>query len=237
MKNIAKPNCKTHCGNIAVPNHFGIGEDTGCSLDNSFYVTCDLSFNPPKLFIRSTNQEIQRISDSELRIFTRVSYKCYNQTGFVDDKKLWYSSLANFTFSVKNMLTVIGCYDYGLIEGAYGVNFSSGCIGLCSEAQDVPDGQCSGKGCCQISITKGLKYYDVTLGTFPNRTSVWSFNKCAYVFLAEEGAFKFHGNQDLKNHLKFVDRTRSTVLVVGIVIDATKGTRVTHILIKAAKVS
>ncbi|GJT12386.1 wall-associated receptor kinase 2-like protein [Tanacetum coccineum] len=77
------------------------------------------------------------------------------------------------------MLTVIGCYDYGLIEGAYGVNFSGGCIGLGSEAQDVPDGQCSGKGCCQISITKGLKYYDVTLGTFPNRTSVWSFNKCA----------------------------------------------------------
>ncbi|GKB11541.1 hypothetical protein Tco_0845464 [Tanacetum coccineum] len=112
------------------------------------------------------------------------------------------------------MLTVIGCYDYGLIEGAYGVNFSSGCIGLCSEAQDVPDGQCSGKGCCQISITKGLKYYDVTLGTFPNRTSVWSFNKCAYAFLAEEGTFKIHGDRDLKNHLKFVDRTQSTVPVV-----------------------
>ncbi|GKC16194.1 zinc finger MYM-type protein 1-like protein [Tanacetum coccineum] len=157
---------------------------------------------------------VERISESELRIFTRVSYKCYNQTGFVDDKKLWYSSLANFTFSVKNMLTVIGCYDYGLIEGAYGVNFSGGCIGLGSEAQDVPDGQCSGKGCCQISITKGLKYYDVTLGTFPNRTSVWSFNKCAYAFLAEEGTFKIHGDRDLKNHLKFVDRTQSTVPVV-----------------------
>ncbi|GKB72876.1 kinase RLK-Pelle-WAK family protein [Tanacetum coccineum] len=120
MQNIAKPNCKTHCGNIAVPYPFGIGEDSGCSLDKSFYVTCNSThYDPPKLFIGSTNIEIYNISDSELRIFTGVSYRCYNRNGDVTNESSWYyvNLPGLFTFSIKNMFTVIGCNDLATIIG------------------------------------------------------------------------------------------------------------------------
>ncbi|PWA79320.1 EGF-like calcium-binding [Artemisia annua] len=90
MNNIAKPGCKSHCGNITVPYPFGIGEGAGCSLDEFFYVTCNSThFDPPKLFTGSSNIEIYNISvsESELRIFTSVSYKCYKRDGDVNREK------------------------------------------------------------------------------------------------------------------------------------------------------
>ncbi|KAI3756404.1 hypothetical protein L1987_56224 [Smallanthus sonchifolius] len=89
INNIAKPNCPTHCGNVTVPYPFGIGNGTGCSIDNSFHVTCNTSYEPPKLFLRSSTIEIYSISDSELRIETGVAYRCYNQDGSIDDESDW----------------------------------------------------------------------------------------------------------------------------------------------------
>ncbi|KAD7477971.1 hypothetical protein E3N88_01107 [Mikania micrantha] len=133
--------------------------------------------------------EIYNISDLELRILTIVSSQCYNQTGYVDG----YTSYTNigrrkaFTFSTKNKFTVIGCDDYALISGIDDAYFSGGCFGLCREEDDVTDGECSGIGCCQASIPKGLTYYNVTLDTLHDHSDVWSFNECGYGFLAEEG--------------------------------------------------
>ncbi|PWA73077.1 pentatricopeptide repeat (PPR) superfamily protein [Artemisia annua] len=89
MNYIAKPGCQTHCGNITVPYPFGIGKDTGCSLDDSFYMNCNTSFDPPKLYFASSSlesstiNEVFNISDSELRTFTRVGSRCYNKDGNV----------------------------------------------------------------------------------------------------------------------------------------------------------
>ncbi|GJS31039.1 kinase RLK-Pelle-WAK family protein [Tanacetum coccineum] len=211
MNYIAKQGCQTHCGNITVPYPFGIGKDTGCSLGSSFYVNCNTSFDPPKLFIKSGNIRIYNISDSELRIFTNVGYRCYDQNRSV----YIYpgTDLAGlFTFSEKNKLTVIGCDDYALITGS---NYSSGCFGLCSKSSDVDEGECSGKGCCKTSITKGLTYYDVTLNTFNQHRNVSDFNECGYAFLSEEGSFRFGGAKDLSaTYIDFYNRVRSSVPVV-----------------------
>ena len=92
----------------------------------------------------------------------------------------WWTNLSvfnfMFTFSEKNKFTVIGCDDYALITGSEGDSYSSGCFGLCSNLSDVDEGECSGKGCCQTSITKGLKYYNVTLNTFHQHSDVSDFN-------------------------------------------------------------
>ncbi|CAA2985838.1 wall-associated receptor kinase 2-like [Olea europaea subsp. europaea] len=82
-----------------------------------------------------------------------------------------------------NKFTIVGCDDLALIAGTEGRNFTSGCVSLCSEKEDLLDGYCSGIGCCQTSIPKGLQRFSVVLGSLDNHTEVWSFDPCGYAFL------------------------------------------------------
>nr|XP_043638035.1 wall-associated receptor kinase 2-like [Erigeron canadensis]XP_043638036.1 wall-associated receptor kinase 2-like [Erigeron canadensis] len=212
---ISKPNCSSTCGDVTVPYPFRIGNDTGCSLDDTFYVTCDTSVKPPKLYLTSSNIEIYNISDSELRINTGAGYKCYASNGTVTQDYNYWTNLAyeGFTFSEKNMFTVIGCDDLALIEWV-GDHYFSGCSATCSGPVDVPDGRCSGEGCCQSPIPKGLKYYNVTLNSFRNHTDIWSINDCGYAFLGDVGTFKFLGASDLSASSGLEKRVEANVQVV-----------------------
>ncbi|GJZ66217.1 wall-associated receptor kinase 2-like protein [Tanacetum coccineum] len=222
MNNIAKPGCQTHCGNVAVPYPFGIGKDTGCSLDDSLYLSCNTSFDPPKLYLPSFKQdsvfEIHNISDSELRVFTNVGSKCYDQYGNLTNDYDSVTGLFNgFTFSEKNKFTVIGCDDIVVIQGS-GVEsvdpYASSCLGFCTELSDVVVGECSGNGCCQTSITKGLRNYNVVFRTLKRHQDVWRINDCGYAFLGEQNTFRFGGASDLSNSSNIIQRVESSVLVV-----------------------
>ncbi|KAI3677563.1 hypothetical protein L6452_36829 [Arctium lappa] len=214
--NIAKQGCQTQCGNLIVPYPFGIGVGKRCSLDESFDLTCNSTKSPPKLFYGSGNIEILNISDSEARVSNSVGYTCYNQLGNVTQEAAAWTNLwtTPFTFSQKNKFTVVGCDDFAFIRGKNEANFSSGCWGTCNEANEVPGGYCSGIGCCQTSIPKGLKDYSVTLFTFNSHTRVESFNPCGMAFLGEEYSFQFLGARDLYNYTEFYDRTLSKVPIV-----------------------
>ncbi|KAI3795028.1 hypothetical protein L1987_37672 [Smallanthus sonchifolius] len=81
----------------------------------------------------------------------------------------------------------------------------SACFGLCQTPSNVRKGQCSGIGCCQIPIPKGLSYYTATL----------HYNECGFGLLVEEGGFEFGGATDLSsNYTEFVNRIRSNMVVV-----------------------
>ncbi|KAI3677558.1 hypothetical protein L6452_36824 [Arctium lappa] len=210
---IGKQGCQTQCGSVTIPYPFGIGVENGCSLDESFNMTCNSTENPPKL-VYGENIEVYNISDFEVRISTSIGYTCYNQEGNVtQETDAWtmFPTTSPFTFSRKNKFTVIGCDDFAFITGT---NFTSGCWGICSGENEVPDGYCSGIGCCQTSIPKGLKDYRVRLFTFNNHTRVESFNPCGMAFLGEEDSFKFLGASDLYNYTEFYDRTLSVVPIV-----------------------
>ncbi|KAJ9545338.1 hypothetical protein OSB04_025045 [Centaurea solstitialis] len=212
--NIAKRGCQTHCGNLTVPYPFGIGVDRGCSLDESFDLNCSSTENPPKLFYGSTYIEIYNISDFEVRVSNDISFTCYNQKGNVDGQYnaefvLWNTP---FSFSQKNKFTVIGCDDLGSIITT---NFSTGCWGTCNEKNEVSDDEhCSGNGCCQTSIAKGLKDYITSFFSFDNHTKIQSFNPCGMAFLGEEDRFKFLGASDLNNIDELIDKTLSSVPIV-----------------------
>ncbi|KAD7477882.1 hypothetical protein E3N88_01018 [Mikania micrantha] len=213
--NIAKPNCPTACGNVIVPYPFGIGTD--CSLDYTFNLTCNTyNHESPKLFIGDGNLRIYSISESELRIITIVSSQCYNQSGYVDGYTSYTSIRSDMplTFSTKNKFTVVGCDDYALISGRDDTYFSGGCYGICREKDDVVDGECSGIGCCQASMPKGLKYYNITLDTLNKHSDVWSFNECGYGFLVEEGKYKFNKSDLSANYQDFKNRIKSTMPIV-----------------------
>ncbi|KAJ9545012.1 hypothetical protein OSB04_024719 [Centaurea solstitialis] len=209
---IGKQGCQTQCGNVIVPYPFGIGLGKGCSLDVSFDLNCRSN---EKLFHRSSNIKIYNISNFEARVANSIGYICYNEQGNVTQENEAMTILQTtepFTFSQKNKFTVIGCDDYGSINGT---NFSGLCWGTCSNELEVSYGHCSGiGGCAQISITKGLKRYNVNLSSGRNHSGIYYFNPCGMMFLGEEGSFKFLGVTDLINYTEFLNRTLSSVPIV-----------------------
>ncbi|GKA79175.1 hypothetical protein Tco_0785771, partial [Tanacetum coccineum] len=145
-----------------------------------------------------SSQQCRMNVDPEFRLFTGVSYKCYDKSGDVVQEYSWWNHLhPQFTFSENKMFTVIGCDDYALVRGLEGDSYSSGYFGLCGSLSDVAAGECSGKGCCQISITKGHKYFEATLNTFSRHINVSDFNNCGLAFLSEEGSFLFGRAKDI----------------------------------------
>uniref|UniRef100_A0A803KWP0 Uncharacterized protein n=1 Tax=Chenopodium quinoa TaxID=63459 RepID=A0A803KWP0_CHEQI len=112
-----------------------------------------------------------------------------------------------------NKFTVVGCDDVSVIQaqGSLGRSFTSGCVAVCSKPQQVLNGSCSGTGCCQTSIPKGLKAFYISAVSLSNHTNV-SFNPCSYAFLAEQDKFSFNVS-DLSD-LTFVERTLDNVPVV-----------------------
>ncbi|PIA65081.1 hypothetical protein AQUCO_00100517v1 [Aquilegia coerulea] len=179
-KTQTKPGCQLKCGNIAVPYPFGMGEK--CSIDEWANINCNTSFHPPKPFIGTI--EVVQFLETEVRIKNTIAAYCYNQSG---------ASIYNipssidlhgtpYTFSsTKNKYTVIGCDTLA----------SDGCTTRCDKRENVIQGSCSGSGCCQTSISKGLKEFTVAVVSIDNHTNILSFDECGAAFLAEEDKYKF----------------------------------------------
>ncbi|KAL7097010.1 hypothetical protein ACP275_10G115900 [Erythranthe tilingii] len=210
--NIAKPGCRSKCGNLTFPYPFGLG--SGCSIHPTFDINCDNSFNPPKPFLEGFNVEVLDVTDSQMRIKNFVVSTCYNQRGNLTREIVF--SIAQlplpFTLSDENKFTIVGCDDIGLVFGIEGVNSTNGCISICSAREQILDGYCTGIGCCQTSIPKGLTSFSASLISSNNHINVWSFNPCGYAFLAEQDSFTFHSS-DI-NDITFQNRTIENVHIL-----------------------
>lgn len=212
-----KPECQRKCGDLTVPYPFGIiSKGLNCSIDPSFDITCNSSFNPPKAFIQTGNLEVYDISNTEMRISTFVSYKCYSQSGkFIPEEQSWYVSLAgtSYHYSDANVFTIVGCDDFASIYNDRNSNYRKGCMTTCSNIVEVTGNECYGSGCCQVSVNVE-KYFEIYLSSDYNHTfGVSSFNRCGYAFLGEKSSFKFRGTSDL-NDTTFVNRTEANVPIV-----------------------
>ncbi|KAL0336743.1 UNVERIFIED_CONTAM: Wall-associated receptor kinase [Sesamum calycinum] len=165
---ITKPNCQSKCGNLTVPYPFGIGINTG-------------------------NLEILDISDDKVLIKNWVAASCYDQFGNITRRNQAFINLVStpFAFSDINKFTVLGCDEFALIAGSEGRNFTSGCVSLCSSREDLIEGDCSGIGCCQTAIPKGLKKFNSNLGSLNNHVNITSFDPCGYAFLGDPDNYRF----------------------------------------------
>ncbi|KAK3000706.1 hypothetical protein RJ639_022418 [Escallonia herrerae] len=212
---ITKPGCQQNCGNLTVPYPFGIGIGSGCSIDPSFDINCNTSFSPPKPFLNVANMEVIHISDSEIRTKNVMASNCFDRTGSLMSSNRASIHLGSpyFTLSPTNKFTIIGCDDFALITALNGLNFTTGCFSLCSRSVDIVEGYCTGIGCCQTSIPKGLGTFLASISTRRNHTDVWSFDPCGYAFLGEQDKFKFQGASDLSDP-KFMNKTVDSVPVV-----------------------
>uniref|UniRef100_A0A0E0KPF2 Protein kinase domain-containing protein n=1 Tax=Oryza punctata TaxID=4537 RepID=A0A0E0KPF2_ORYPU len=183
---VAASTCQRRCGDLDIPFPFGIKGQAGCAMPG-FELICNNTGNSiPKLLLR--NVELLNISlpEGQARMRMPMSYECYNMTKHdmdcVDKANL---SLAGspFTFSDSaNKFTVFGCRMLAYLgpggQSAVGSNLTIGCAASCGQGDELVsiNGEgCSGIGCCQTAIPKGIKHY----------------KRCSYGALVEEASFKF----------------------------------------------
>ncbi|GKC68024.1 EGF-like calcium-binding protein [Tanacetum coccineum] len=218
-KNLAKTGCNSTCGDLVVPYPFGVGINSGCSIDPGFDIYCNTSVNPPRASFTETGYvQIKLISDSILRTTNMVASKCYSPDGTTyNDYKISadYRSSRPYTFSEVNRFTVIGCNDYAWLTSATKYrNVSTGCIVFCARREEIVGNECTGNGCCQASIPQDINYYTTELNSLLNSGNVSnrrSFAPCTYAFVGEENEFTFNGATDLINGTSFVERIEATV--------------------------
>ena len=67
----AATNCTSSCGNISVPYPFGI--EPGCYHATWFNLTCDLSLQPPKLFLGDGTVQVQVLEISAPNATVRIN--------------------------------------------------------------------------------------------------------------------------------------------------------------------
>jgi hypothetical protein len=73
----------------------------------------------------------------------------------------------------------------------YEFTYGAACLSLCTEDVNMSDGNpCSGSGCCQTSIPKGLKSLNYSLSSLHKYTNVSDFNLCGFAFLVDKNSFE-----------------------------------------------
>ncbi|KAF9684638.1 hypothetical protein SADUNF_Sadunf04G0139400 [Salix dunnii] len=190
-----KPGCQEKCGNVSVPYPFGILEPS-CAMNDDFFLNCSTSNDeghPELLF--GINMPISNISEPEGTVTLGIyaAFSCYNKTGIQTASFSQYMILRSgpFMFSnTRNIFTATGCDTFAAVTNSES-NYGAACISLCTEYAEMSDGNpCSGSGCCQTSIPKGLKSLYYSLSAFYNYTNVSDFNPCGFAFLADNRSLK-----------------------------------------------
>ncbi|PPR89142.1 hypothetical protein GOBAR_AA31546 [Gossypium barbadense] len=92
--------------------------------------------------------------------------------------------------------TEIEVLNISLDDGHLRVQYDKSIV--CNNVSDVINGSCSGIGCCQTAIPRGLQAYFFDFSSSRNHSSVLTFNPCSYVFIVEDGAYTF-STSDLSN--------------------------------------
>ena len=221
---LALKGCVDHCGNVSIPYPFGTKKE--CYMDSRFLITCNHSYNPPLAFLGEGNVNVTDIwLTGELRAYAYVAFDCYNQSGQrTSSFDPWFHSSRFPISNTRNKFTAIGCDTSAVIEGSTGTAYTTGCISLCNSKNDVISGSCSGIGCCQTDIPKGVQDFSINVTSYsfeprkPKKgnvyirdmtSSLWKFNPCNYAFLVEEGAYNF-SVRDLQDF-----RTKKTPVVLN----------------------
>ncbi|KAJ0093289.1 hypothetical protein Patl1_25765 [Pistacia atlantica] len=203
---IAKPGCQDKCGNVSIPYPFGTTEN--CFHSQHFRITCnDTYYDPPKAFLERSNISVTKITlQGKLHILQYIAHDCYDESGIRLAYNTPYLYLPTFIISyTDNKFIAVGCDTKAYVAGSKGEEeYIVGCMSLCDSIDYESHNTCSGIGCCQTSIPKGVTAANLTLNSYYNHTEVWKFNPCSYAFIVEENQFNFSSTslRDLKECLK-----------------------------------
>ncbi|KAI3464681.1 hypothetical protein Pfo_021344 [Paulownia fortunei] len=194
---LINPACEESCGEEKIPYPFGT--KLGCFLNKNFFVTCNHTSNPPTPYWGTFQVLDISANDGQMRILTSIATDCYTSSGGKSNASSFslVTTLPYFHFShTRNRFTGLGCDTYAVFRDP---NHMTGCMSLCTGEESVTGGVCSGAGCCQTSIPKGLLEIQLIVGSYSNHTTVWDFNPCSFSFLAADDLYNF-SISDLKNY-------------------------------------
>uniref|UniRef100_A0A0D9W3V0 Protein kinase domain-containing protein n=1 Tax=Leersia perrieri TaxID=77586 RepID=A0A0D9W3V0_9ORYZ len=199
---VATSSCQRRCGSIEIPFPFGIEGQVGCAMPG-FELSCNITrYGTQKLLLRDVELLNISLPEGQARMKMPMSYDCYNTTKHdmdcVDMANLNLTG-SPFTFSDNaNKFTVFGCRMLAYLgpggQSAVGSNLTVGCAASCGQGDDlasINSGGCSGIGCCQTAIPKGIKHYKVWFDTHFNTSGIYNWSRCTYGALVEESSFKF----------------------------------------------
>nr|CAD1843680.1 unnamed protein product [Ananas comosus var. bracteatus] len=185
--------CPQRCGDVEIPYPFGIGPS--CSREG-FTLNCTFSDGTYKPFLNNIEFLNISLSSGQARIANGVSSQCYNSKNHSLTYNNWQMNLAAsspYRFSsTLNKFTTVGCDTLAYIAISDTAHrYRSGCVSVCEDKESLTNGSCSGIGCCQTAIPKGIGYYAVRFDDNFNSSDTYGFSPCGYAVLVEESAFEF----------------------------------------------
>ncbi|XP_039772498.1 wall-associated receptor kinase 2-like [Panicum virgatum] len=194
-------NCQRKCGDVDILYPFGIGPHDSpdhCSLPG-FNLSCK---DVGRGALRPFHNDVEVLDISLQQGFARMrmdmSTYCYNTSTKKMGYRRWSLNLTGtpYRFSeTANLFTVIGCRTLAYIGDENNVGrYMSGCVSMCrrGDVTTLADGSCSGIGCCQTAIPKGLQYYQVRFDEGFNTSEIYKTSPCSYAALVEASNFTFY---------------------------------------------
>ncbi|XP_072955441.1 wall-associated receptor kinase 5-like [Typha angustifolia] len=199
------------CYNISIPYPFGIVGNFSLGLQppmSGFSISCTGSI--PVVLLSNVWYEVLDISvpDGYIRIAGQAfAWHCYNNSSgpsFSPDRYLNLDGTP-YTFSdTRNKFTAVGCDAMAMIRGAAQDKhkYIGGCVSFCVTKESIIDGTCSGVGCCQASVPKGLKRLNLELTSVRKLTGSRkdeSGEPCSKAFIVEEDYYVFSAEDLIGN--------------------------------------
>ncbi|XP_024178350.1 wall-associated receptor kinase-like 8 [Rosa chinensis] len=195
---IAKLHCPSHCGHIAIPYPFGIGE--GCYLtgsdtgfySNSFQIICNYSTSPPKPFLTSTSLEVLEISiEGTLQVRSPITFSnCTDKPGLPSNRQTYNLEQTPFWYSQDNRFTSMSCGGIALMtKFSNGLTTTlGGCLSICDYSSNpvLKKNTCIGINCCQSTFPKYLKNFNASFADVINARSA---KECKYAFVVKQSWF------------------------------------------------
>ncbi|KAK4489537.1 hypothetical protein RD792_005346 [Penstemon davidsonii] len=143
------------------------------------------------------------IDDAQMRIFTRIASMCYMSNGTTNSSYSRSSSQiistrSSFPFShTRNRFFGVGCNNDARIM-TFDVNM--GCDSFCYLDYKPTDGDCTGDGCCQISIPTRTYIYSISVRNYTiRRNDTEAEYPCDFAFVAADDFYNF-SVADLKGY-------------------------------------